>query len=142
MSDTDANKATFRRVHDALNSGDTELIAATIDAVFAPDVRIGTPVPVQATGAEAYKQLWAMLLRAFPDLHVTVEDVIAEGDKLVARNTVTGTNLGEYQGRPPTGRSVSYGEIFILRSAAGRVVETWGLADLLSQRAQLGLVAH
>ena len=99
-------------------------------------------MPVRATGAEAYKQLWAMLLRAFPDLHVTVEDVIAEGDKLVARNTVTGTNLGEYQGRPPTGRSVSYGEIIILRFAAGRVDETWGLADLLAQRAQLGVAAH
>ena len=74
------NKATFRRFHDAVNSGDAQLIAQTIDEVVEPDVRIGTPLPIDATGAQALKQVWTTLLRAYPDLHVTVEDVIAEGD--------------------------------------------------------------
>jgi hypothetical protein len=52
--------------------------------------------------------------------------VIAEGDKVVGRNTVTGTHQGEYLGLPPTGKSVTYDEIFILRFAGGRIVETWG----------------
>ena len=59
--------------------------------------------------------MWAVLLRAYPDAHVAVEDLIAEGDKVVARNTVTGTHQGEYMGRPPTGKSVTYTEIFIVR---------------------------
>ena len=80
-----------------------------------------------------------MLLRAFPDLHVAVEDVIAEGDKVVCRNTVTGTHQGEYMGRPPTGKSIAYNEIFIIRFVNGRVAETWGVVDVLSQMRQLGM---
>jgi steroid delta-isomerase-like uncharacterized protein len=102
-------------------------------------VRIGTPLPVAATGAEALKEVWRILLRAFPDLHVSVEDVIAEGDKVVARNTVTGTQNGEYMGRPPSGKPVTYNEIFIFRFVDGRIAETWGVVDVLSQLRQLGV---
>jgi steroid delta-isomerase-like uncharacterized protein len=133
-----SNKATLRRFHDAVNSGDPELIAKTIDDVVDPDVRIGTPLPIDATGAQALKQVWATLLRAYPDLHVSVEDVIAEADKLVCRNVVTGTHQGEYLGLPPTGRSVTYNEIFIFRFEGGRIAETWGVVDLLAQLRQLG----
>jgi predicted ester cyclase len=138
---TAANKAAFTRLHDAFNSGDTALISTTIDEVVDPDVRIGTPLPVEASGAQALKQVWEILLRAYPDLHVSVEDLIAEGDKLVSRNTVTGTNLGEYMGRPATGRSVTYDEIFIFRFHNGRVVETWGVVDVLAQMRQLGVLS-
>jgi steroid delta-isomerase-like uncharacterized protein len=134
-----SDKETFGRLHDAMNSGDTEVIAKTIDEVVDPDVLIRTPLPIDATGAEALKQVWAILLRAFPDLHVTVEDLIAEGDKVVIRNTVTGTHQGEYMGRPPTGRSVTYNEFFIFRFADGRIAETWGVIDVLSQMRQLGM---
>jgi predicted ester cyclase len=135
-----SNKATFTRLHKALNSGDAARISKTIDEVFESNVRIGTPLPVDATGVHVLKQVWATLLRAYPDLHVTVEDLIAEGDKLVARNSVTGTHLGEYLGRPPTGKSVTYNEIFILRFVDGRIAETWGVADVFSQLKQLGLI--
>jgi hypothetical protein len=135
-----SNRATLVRFHDAVNSGDAELIAKTIDEVVDPDVRIGTPLPIDATGAQALKQVWATLLRAYPDLHVTVEDVIAEADKLVCRNVVTGTHQGEYLGLPPTGRSVTYNEIFIFRFEGGRIAETWGVVDLLAQLRQLGAI--
>jgi hypothetical protein len=134
------NKATLNRLHDALNSGDEELIAATIDDIFDPDVRIGTPLPIEATGAQALKQVWTTLLRAYPDLHVTVQDMFGEGDRVVARNTVTGTHQGEYLGIPPTGRAVTYNEMFIVRFADGRIAETWGVVDLLSQLRQLGAI--
>jgi hypothetical protein len=134
------NKATFARLHDVVNTGSTELISTTIDEIVAPDVRIRTPLPVNATGADALKRVWAILLQAFPDLHVTVEDVIAEGDKVVTRNTVTGTHQGDFMGRPPTGKSVSYNEIFIFRFAGGRVAETWGVVDSLSVMRQLDLI--
>ncbi|MER5352384.1 ester cyclase [Kitasatospora sp. NPDC002551] len=134
-----ANVATLRRLHDAVNSGDPELIAATIDEVAAPGLEIRTPLPLDSTGAQALKQVFTTLLRAFPDLRVTVEDVIAEEDKVVSRNTVTGTHLGDYLGRPATGRAVRYDEIFVFRfTADGRIAETWGVVDLLSQLRQLG----
>ncbi len=142
MSTTQAttNKAAFRRFHDAMNSGDAELIAKAIDEVVEPDVLIRTPLPVQATGAQALKEVFARLHRAFPDLHVTVEDVVAEGDKVVSRNSVTGTHQGDYMGLPATGRPVAYNEIFIFRFVDGRIAETWGVVDVLAQMKQLGML--
>ncbi|MEV5834508.1 ester cyclase [Nocardia sp. NPDC052112] len=137
---TTSNKAAFRRIHDAVNSGDAEAIAKTIDEVVDPDLLFHAPVPMGATGAQAIKQVWAVLLRAFPDIHVAVEDVIAEGDKVVFRNTVTGTHLGDYRGLPPTGRSVTYNEIFIVRFTEGRIAEIWGVVDVFAQLQQLGAI--
>ena len=134
------NKAAFRRFHDAVNSGDAELIAKAIDEVVEPDVLIRTPLTVQATGAQALKEVFARLHRAFPDLHVTVEDVVAEGDKVVSRNSVTGTHQGDYMGLPATGRPVAYNEIFIFRFVDGRIAETWGVVDVLEQMKQLGML--
>ena len=133
-----SNRAALMSLLDAVNTGDAELISRTIDEVVEPDVLIRTPLPVEATGAQALKNVWAMLLRAFPDLHVTVEDLIAQGDRVVSRNTVTGTHRGEHMGVPPTGRSITYDEIFIFRFAGGRIAETWGIVDVLSQARQLG----
>ncbi|GAA4590294.1 ester cyclase [Planotetraspora phitsanulokensis] len=134
------NKATFGRFHDAVNSRDADLIAKTIDEVVHPDLVFHAPVPMGATGAQALKHVWEVLLRAFPDIHVAVEDVVAEGDKVVYRNTVTGTHQGEYRGLAPTGRSVTYNEIFIIRFAGGRIAEIWGVVDGLSQLRQLGAI--
>src|SRR6476620_6018768 len=97
-----ANKALFKRFHDAANTGDFELLANAIDELVAPDAVIRTPLPIDATGAELLKRVWAMLLSVYPDIHLTVDDVIAEGDKVVARNTVTGTHRGEFMGIAPT----------------------------------------
>ncbi|UGT67573.1 ester cyclase [Nocardia gipuzkoensis] len=135
-----SNIATFSRLHDAVNSGDAEIISKTIDEVVAPDMLFHAPVPMDATGAQALQQVWAVLLRAFPDIHVAVEDVIAEGDKVVFRNTVTGTHQGEYRGLPPTGKSVTYNEIFIVRFADGRIAEIWGVVDVFAQMRQLGVI--
>ncbi|HEX4815978.1 MAG TPA: ester cyclase [Nonomuraea sp.] len=140
MSATAArNKATFRRFHDAISSGDADVVSRTIDEIVDPDVLIRTPLPIKTTGAEALKEVLATLHRAFPDLHVEVEDMIAEDDKVVSRNTCTGTHRGEYLGLPPTGRSVTYKEIIIARFADGRLVETWAVVDVFSQMRQLGI---
>jgi predicted ester cyclase len=136
-----SNKATFQRFHEAANTGDVEQLAKTIDEIVAPDAVIRTPLPIDATGAELLKQVWAMLLGVYPDIHLTVEDLIAEGDKIVARNTVTGTHRGEFMGVGPTGKSVTYSEIFIFRFAHGRVVETWGVVDVYAQMKQIGVLS-
>ena len=136
-----ANKAAFSRFHDAVNTGDLEVISTMIDEVVAPDVLFHAPVPTGATGVQALRQVWEVLLRAFPDLHVAVEDLIAaEGDKVVARNTVTGTHQGDFRGLPPSGKSVTYNEIFIVRFAGRRIAEIWGVVDALAQMKQLGMI--
>jgi steroid delta-isomerase-like uncharacterized protein len=135
-----SNKAAFRRFCDAMNTGDAELIAKTIDEVVEPDALIRTPLAIEATGPQALKEVFGRLRRAFPDLHITVEDVIAEGDKVVGRNSVTGTHQGEYMGLQPTGKSVTYNEIFIFRFVNGRIAETWGVVDVFSQMRQLGAI--
>jgi predicted ester cyclase len=90
-----SNKATFKRFHDAMNTGDAEIISKTIDELVEPDALIRTPVPLEETGAQALKHVWAVLLQAFPDIHLAVEDMIAEGDKVVGRRRLparTGVN--------------------------------------------------
>ncbi|MBE1573636.1 ester cyclase [Amycolatopsis roodepoortensis] len=140
-AETARNRAAFDRFHDATNSGSYDVIEKMIDEVVAPDAVFHAPVPMEASGPQALKQVWTVLLRAFPDLRVTAEDVLADGDKIVCRNTVTGTHGGEYRGMPATGKPVSYGEIFILRFAGGRVAEIWGVVDVLTQLRQLGALA-
>jgi steroid delta-isomerase-like uncharacterized protein len=135
-----SNKDTVRRFSDATNTHNPELISNTIDELFTPDARTRTPVPTQATGPQLIKEVFARLQQAFPDLHVQIEDLIEEGDKVVSRNTVTGTQRGEYMGIPPSGKPITYDEIFIMRFEDGRIAETWGVVDVLSQLRQLGAV--
>lgn len=134
-----SNKATITRLIDAVNTGDAELIAQVIDEVFEPGVK--QHIPFEASGTQTLKEMvFAGLYRAFPDLHITVEDLIEDGDKVVVKNMVTGTHQGEYNGLPPTGRSVSYNEIFIMRFVNGRIGEIWGVVDVFSQMKQLGMI--
>jgi steroid delta-isomerase-like uncharacterized protein len=137
---TSTNKSTFLRFHDAISTGDVEFVSRTIDEVVEPDVLLSTPLPVATTGADGLKEAMAMLLQAFPDLQVSVEDMIEEDDKVAGRNVLTGTHEGEYMGIAPTGTSVQYNEIFIFRFVNGRIAETWGVVDVFSQLKQLGLI--
>ncbi|MEV4020817.1 ester cyclase [Nonomuraea angiospora] len=134
------NKETYHRFHEAINSGDLEVIAKAIDEFIHPDGRFHAAERTDVTAVQAQKRIWEVLLRAFPDIHVAVEDLLAEGDKIVARQTVTGTNSGEYRGMPPTGKSVTYNEIFIARFADGQIIDIWGVVDIYSQLRQLGLI--
>jgi predicted ester cyclase len=135
------HRAALGRLHDAVNSRDEKRIDAAVDEVFLPNVIISSPLPIVQSGAAAMKTVWSTLLRAYPDLHIAVEDVFGESDRLVARNTVTGTHRGEYLGIAPTGRPVTYNEIFIVRFAAdGRIAETWGVVDVFVQLRQLGAI--
>jgi steroid delta-isomerase-like uncharacterized protein len=139
---TTSDKETLRRFCDAANTGDAELVCETIDELVKPDAVMRTPMPTDKTGAELLKEVFTTLLRAYPDLHITIEDMIEEGDKVVMRDTVTGTHRGELMGIAPTGRSVSYNEIFIARFEGGRIAETWGVVDVLSQMRQLGVIGE
>lgn len=135
-----ANRTAFRRIIDAANGHDNATMCKVFDETFAPDVEIHNALPTSTTGVQAMKEVFVALHHGFPDLRVRIDDLLQDGDKVVARQTVTGTNLGEFMGLPPTGRPVTYTEIFIFRFSQGRVAETWGVVDLLSQRRQLGLI--
>lgn len=79
-------------------------------------------------------------LTAFPDVQITIEDLIAEGDKVVARLRASATNTGPFAGQPPTGKKVQIHSIRIYRIAGGRIVDTWAMQDRLGLLEQLGLV--
>ena len=139
-SETERNKALSRRFSDAMNTNDPEIISCTIDELVQADATIRTPLPLQVSGAQALKEVFLRLHGAYPDLHVAIQDLIAEGDKVVSRNLVTGTHKGEYMGIAPTGKAVTYDEIFIFRFVNGRIAETWGVVDVLAQLRQLGAI--
>ena len=135
---TEQNKALFRRVmEEALNRGNISLV----DELFAPDfVEHEELPPGIPAGREAVKQLSTMFRSAFPDFKVTIDDIIAEGDKVVVRSTWSGTHKGAFMGIPPTGKSVSFGVFDIARFAGGKVVEHWGQMDNMGMMQQLGAI--
>ena len=93
-------------------------------------------------GTEQNRQFISGLRAAFPDLHFTVEDQIAAGDKVVVRYRFRGTHLGDFLGMPPTGKQVSYSGILIYRIADGRIAEQWTEFDLLGFLRQLGVLPN
>ncbi len=132
------NKALNRRfVEEVINQGNIEAIDELIDpGVVDHAVPAGFP-----TGREGAKQFFAMMRSAFPDLHLTIEDMIAEGDKVVMRSTWSGTHQGEFMGISATGRRVTVSAIDISRVADGRIVEHWEQSDALGLMQQLGVVS-
>ncbi len=95
----------------------------------------GPPMDVEQASGMA-----AMFYAAFPDLHTTFEDQIAEGDKVVARVTIRGTHQGEFQGIPATGKEVAFGGILIDHYQDGKVVEHWVQMDMMGLMQQLGAI--
>jgi steroid delta-isomerase-like uncharacterized protein len=96
--------------------------------------------PEDVRGPEGAKQAAADYRRAFPDLRVTVEDLIAEGDKVVARLRFRGTHLGELEGIAPTGRRVDSTGIVVSRMEGGKIAEDWANFDDLGLMRQLGAI--
>jgi steroid delta-isomerase-like uncharacterized protein len=135
---SEENKASFRRMfEEVMNQGNFSLI----DELVAPDMVEHEELPPEIpAGREGIKVFFTMFRGAFPDLNATIDEVIAEGDKVVARSTWSGTHQGEFMGIPATGKRVSFGVIDIMRFADGVVVEHWGQMDSLGMMQQLGVV--
>ena len=96
--------------------------------------------PDAPQGPAGLRFMVTMLRTAFPDIHYDTEELIAEGDKVVARTTMSGTHRGPFFGIPPTGRSVEQDQIHILRFADGKAVEHRAVRDDLGMLKQLGMV--
>ena len=134
---TEANKTSVRRFYDEVFNKKNR---AAIDEFIDPNQVDHAAPPGTPGGLAGAKQTIGMYLTAFPDLHFTVEDMIAEGDKLVARLTVRGTQQGAFMGIPPTGKHVTATAIDISRMAGGKSVEHWIEMDTLGMMQQLGVI--
>ena len=132
------NKAVADRLFDAINCGRLD----DLPQIVAPDVVDHNEVIfMQPDGPGGVTQGIQMLLHGFPDLHLTVEELIAEGDRVVARLTMSGTNTGDYRGLPqPTQQHFESEAVAILTIADGRVAEVRGTADRMGMLTQLGIL--
>ena len=134
---TEANKASVRRFYDEVFNKKNR---AAIDEFIDPNHVDHAAPPGTPGGLKGVKQTLNMYLTAFPDLHFTVEDIIAEGDKVVTRLTCRGTQQGEFMGIPPTGKQAAVTAIDINRYAGGKSVEHWLNMDTLGLLQQLGAI--
>jgi len=133
---SDDNKAIIRRWIELWNSQDV----AAVEQFIAPNYVRHDPNVPEVRGVEAEKQLITMFLSAFPDLHFTIEDLIAEGDTIMGRLTAHGTHKGEFMGIPPTNNAITVTAIEIYRIADGMIEEQWTVVDVLGMLQQLGVI--
>lgn len=133
MSPEDNNKALGRQIVEAINNGKFD----SFDKIFAAGYIDRTAPPGVSTDLAGFKQALTALRAAFPDLRYTIEDEIAVGDRLVHRLSARGTQKGDFQGVPATGKQTLWTEVHIGRVVDGKVVEHWGLGDQEAMMKQL-----
>jgi len=130
------NKANTRRFYEEVWSKGNLDVA---DEFSAENFVDHNPVdPNLPSGIEGFKQMVPMFRTAFPDIQFTIEDMIAEGDKVVSRLTIRATHKGEFMGIPPTGKQASITGIDIVRIVGGKMVERWGEVDMLRLMQEIG----
>ncbi len=114
-----------------------------IDELVSEDFVDHTAFPgLPATGPESTRAVFTMFHAAFPDLQIAVDEMIAEGDKLVSRATVSGTHQGEFMGIPPTNKRFEVLDITIVEIHDGKLTAHWGLTDETAMMQQLGLASE
>ncbi len=135
---TEENKAIVRRLNDEVwSKGRLEMIDELIAEDFVATV-VGAPDQIR--GPQGFREFVVMYREAFPDLRITIDEQIAEGETVVTRWTATGTNEGELMGMAATGKQATTAGINVNRVSGGKLVEGWGLFDQLGLLQQLGAV--
>ncbi len=133
---TERNLATVRRFFDEIHHHRLNVL----NEFCAPDYVVhfpGTPGPLSR---EAIKPVWEQFFAAFPALSHTIEDIFADGDRVVIRMKIEGVQTGEFMGLPPTGRAISMSSINFVRCVDGLIVEQWNNYDALGMLQQLGAI--
>jgi len=135
---SEKNKAMTRRFNDEVwNTGELKTVAEIVD----PGIVFNDPSgPMEVRDIEAFKQYFSIFSTAFPDLHFTIEDMIAEGDKVAARWTSRATHKGQLMGIPATGVKIEGTGIIIYEFSSGKVKEAWTLWDSLGLLQELGVI--
>ena len=132
---TEQNKAIVRRIYDEIiNQGNFEVA----DELFASEYVYRSPGTPDLRGPDGFKELIGGYRSAFPDLHMTVQEMIAEGDSVASRWTAEGTHQGELMGIAPTGRHASIAGLIVTRLAGGKAVEDFEIFDVMGLLQQLG----
>lgn len=130
------SKDLVRQFIDAVNRGDS----SAIEAVLAPDYVDHSLPPGVPPDRSGFVRFIAGFRQSFPDAHWTIDDLIAEGDKVAGRVTFRGTHQGDLMGIPPTGKPATIGGIGIYRIAGAKIAEGWVQRDLLGLLQQLGAI--
>ena len=131
------NKNIVRRYQEIYNSNDLEALSEVVsEDLLTPKIMPGIPA-----GIEGAKTAHQIMLAGFPDYQTAIDDLIAEGDKVVARITMSGTHTGSFMGIPPTGKRISFTGMYIARIDDGKIVEHWGEEDGVSLLQQLGVLS-
>ena len=134
---SEANKALERReIEEVWNKHNPD----AVDEIYAPDLVNHSAPPGMPNDRAGMKALVGMYLGAFPDLKVTIDFLVAEGDKVVNRYTATGTHTGELMGIPATGKRIEMTGIAVVRVAGGKIAELWTESDTMGMMQQLGVV--
>ena len=129
------NKTIIRSLYEADNKKDLSIL----DELISPDFFDPT---FQLRGPESYKQFETMFFNGFPDWYETIEDIVAEGDKVWVRFTGSGTHRGEWRGLASTGKKITFTGVQIWRVVDGKVVEKDSIIDLLDALKQLGVIEY
>ncbi len=133
-ADPAKNKAVVQRFEDEFKNKANHAI---VDELMAPSYKAHGFGPEPFDRA-AIKQLGAGIASAFPDVHVTIESIVADGDLVVTRCRVTGTHKGAFHGVPATGKKINFTEMHMYRLADGKIVEQWSNVDFLTILTQIG----
>ena len=132
----EANKELIRRQYEEITNGKN---LAMVETYFTPDFLDHEAPAGQPDGPAAFREYLTGIFNALPDFHVTIEETIAEGDKVVVRNVWRGTHLGEYNGLRATARMITLRGIVIFRIVDGKIAERWATLDELALMQQLGI---
>lgn len=133
MAELDANKAVVLRYFDAFNRGDLARLGDIVTEDY------GDRLEGQAAGIDVIRNYLQGLKAGFPDFTWTIEQVIAEGDRVAVMNRVSGTHLGDFGGLAATGNRVDFRAFQIYRIQDGKLAEHWEVADFAAFQAQLGV---
>jgi steroid delta-isomerase-like uncharacterized protein len=131
---TEENKQIVRRYQEAYNTANYD----ALDEIVADDVLTPNMISSVPPGREGAKLVHQKTLLGMPDYHTHIEDLIAEGDKVVARVTLTGTHTGDFYGIPATGKRINLSAMYMVRIEDGKIVEHWGEEDGVTVLRQLG----
>jgi steroid delta-isomerase-like uncharacterized protein len=134
---SEENKALTRRWADIFNQANLDLV----DEIYAPDCVLHDPtMPEDIRGVEGVREFYDMYRSAFPDTEITIEDQLAEGNKVATRWTGRGTHQGELMGVPASGNRVEFAGMTIDRIEGGKIAEEWDNYDALGLMQQIGAI--
>lgn len=138
QSDEEKNTAAIKRFYDeVMGKGNMKVIDELVADNF---VEHYVPDPQMPANKAGVAQMMSMFRTGFPDLQVTIEDIIAKGEKVWVYTTMRGTNKGEFMGMPATGKKIEVKGLDIVRFVNGKAVEHWGLNDDYTMLQQLGVI--